>query len=88
MPITTSPPRAQSLVVISLFRSSRTEDASCSGDMLASTLLGADNNRVRLPLSMPQNQCRYAWCLCLQASPSKRRVTLHRIGSITQRKYS
>lgn len=87
MPITTSPPRAQSLVVISLFRSSRT-DASCSGDMLASTLLGADNNRVRLPLSMPQNQCRYTWCLCLQASPSKRRVTLHRIGSITQRKYS
>lgn len=54
MPITTSPPRAQSLVAVSLFRSSRTEGTSCSSDMLASTLLGPDNNRVRCYiLSMP-----------------------------------
>lgn len=47
MLITTNPPRAQSLVVISLFRSSRTEDASCTDDMLASTLLEVDKNNIR-----------------------------------------
>lgn len=39
MQITTSPPRAQSLVIIRFFRSSRTEDASCTCDMLSFTLL-------------------------------------------------
>lgn len=83
MQITTSPPRAQSLVEISLFRSCRSEDAACSSDILASTLLGATTTGSGLvfspyPQQQPQNQCRYAWCLCLQASPSKRKVTLHR----------
>lgn len=54
MPITTSPPRVQPLVAIRVFRSSGTEDVSCSTDVLFSILLGPDNNRVRCCiLSMP-----------------------------------
>lgn len=74
MQITTSPPRAQSLVIIRFFRSSRSEDASCTCDMLSFTLL--EVNRaisdvgVSSQCSEPQSwhQYRHTCCLYLQAS--------------------
>lgn len=63
-PITTSPPRAQSLLRISFFRSSRAEDASCADDMLASTLLEADKNSIRSTVLEPAE----AWMLSVPAS--------------------
>lgn len=92
--ITTSPPRAQSLVKISLFRSSRTEDVPCADDMLASALLELDKNNVRcwcIPSVLWQSSRRQALnqyrhtCSVLAGVPlPKGRVSLRRIWSINQ----
>lgn len=88
MTITRSPPRAQSLVASNVCRSSWTEDASCSSDMLASTLLGTDNNRVKCwILSMPSATAPKPVQVCRVSVPAgiPLQKASHRNGSINQR---